>query len=489
MKQNRKHLSALLLSLLLVMSMLLAIGCGGGGGGSTTTTAPETQGGTEGGTEGTEAPGTTEAPYVDPEAYLYEDLPTGDYDGYTFNMIQYDDQGAQFTILMDIEEDDGTLINGALWERSMLVEDRLGVEIELTSFMTTDEVLTAINEDMSTGDCTYELFSNHTSFLATMALNGMAVSYDELTEVNLEKPWWNAGMMDRAVIGDSKVYMGYGYINMSLFDGQCAVFFNQDLIEDYNLPSIYDMVDEHTWTMDNFISICREFAANGENLYGVSCYPYVGAQGLMYAMDVDFFEKNTDGQWEFVGLTDKMYDVYTKIGHMLVDNTVSNTDWATYFDSFGNNESLCLVVNVSSLKYFREHSLLYGVAPFPLYNEEQENYLSFTTNQVQGVCISLNSKDLSRAATILENLAAESYRQLKDVYYDQLINERLLRDEKSKEVLAMIYETPLILPISGIYDVGLAGNIFAFDGGDTDIASKVDGCRDMVLYKLGQFYS
>ena len=88
----------------------------------------------------------------------------------------------------------------------------------------------------------------------------------------------------------------------------------------------------------------------------------------------------------------------------------------------------------------------------------------------------------------MENLAAESYKQMNEVYFDQLLNERLLRDDKSKEVLAMIFETPLVLPVNAVYDLGLASNIFAFDGGDLDIASRVEACRSAVDAKLKEFY-
>ena len=97
--------------------------------------------------------------------------------------------------------------------------------------------------------------------------------------------------------------------------------------------------------------------------------------------------------------------------------------------------------------------------------------------------------DAARSAVIIENLAAESYRRLRDVYFEQLLNERLLRDEESKEILADIFETPLVLPIEAVYDFKMAGNIFGFDGGDGNITSRADACREAVNKALDDFYA
>lgn len=479
MKQNLKRVLTLSLAALMLFATLMVVGCDNIKDPNDETKQPTTGGPSDGTGTGSE---------TTPPDTIYDELPTGNYGEYELTILQYDDKGAQFSVLMDIEEDEGTLINSALWNRTIYVESRLNVEISLLTCETTSDVSDKITADITAGDCNYDLFSNHSAHLANQVLNGQAISFAELEVIDITKPWWNQEVIESTALGNGEIYMGFGHINMSCYDAQCALFFNKSLVDEYQLGDVYGMVDAKEWTMDKFITICRNFAQNGENLYGVGAYPYVGAPGLIYGCNVDFYGKNAEGQLEYLGLTDKMYDVYSKMGAMLLDKTVANLDWATYFPSFATEEELFLICNISGMKYFRNEKVDYGVAPFPMYNEEQDGYLSYTTNQLQGVCVSFATKDVARAATIMENLAAESYKQMNDVYFDQLLNERLLRDDKSKKVLAMIFETPLVLPVNAVYDLGLADNIFAFDGGDLDIASRVEACRSAVDAKLKEFY-
>lgn len=424
---------------------------------------------------------------IDP---LYENLPTGSYDGYVSNIIQYEAHGAQFSADMDIEEDDGTLLNSALWKRTQLVEGRLNVDVRLTLVQSTDDVSLKISEDISAGDCNFEFFSNHSAHLATQTQNGQALPYNELPEVDLEKPWWNTSVIHQTTAGDGNIYMGFGYINISCYDSQCGVWFNKDMADEYNLGNIYQMVADNEWTMDRFIQICRAVADNGEKLYGVGAYPYGRCTRIDLWLWRIFFEKDdVTGQFTYVGVTDKMYDVYSKMGAMLLDKTVSNLDLATYRDSFRNGETFAMCSNVSGMQEYRNSTLNYGLAPFPKYDENQEQYLSYTTNQIQGVSVAVTTLDKTRSAVILENLASESYRQMKDVYYEQLINIRLLRDDESKKIMVDIFNSPLVLPIEAVYDFHMAGNIFGFDGGGASLTSKADSCRDAVNTALAAFYS
>ena len=296
--------------------------------------------------------------------------------------------------------------------------------------------------------------------------------------------------MKNVAAGNGKIYMGFGYINMTCYDSQCVVWFNKDIAQTYQLGDVYQMIENDEWTMDNFITMCRAFGANGENLYGVGAYPYVGAPALIYGCGTSFFEYNdATSHYEYVGLTEKMMDVYNKMGAMLLDHNVGNLDWQTYRSSFRDGETFAMCSNVSGMKEFRNVELNYGLAPFPKYDAEQKEYLSYTTNQIQGVCVNVISPDLGLIGTVLENLAAESYRQLRSAYFEQLVNERLLRDDESKEILAMIYDSPLVLPIEAVYDFKMPGNVFNFDGGNANMASRLDAARQMINIALDEFYS
>ena len=359
--------------------------------------------------------GTSEhAETKEPVDELYRDLPDGSYGGADFTILQYEDQGAQFTALIDVDEDDGTLINSDLYYRTLNVEDKLKVDISLRTFLTTGEVTDAIREDVNSGDGVFDAFSTHSGFVPTHILNDEVLNLRNYSSFDFSKPWWNESVNKALTFGD-KLYVSYGYINISLLDGQMVIAFNKEMAETYGLGDVYSMVDGKEWTLGKFLEICRKFEQI-DDTYAVTAYPYLGAPALIYGMDVSLFSRNSEGYYDYNGLSDKFYEVRTKIFDIMQNANIANTDWATYTQSFSNGQALFTVKSLGSLRVFRNEHIDYGIIPFPMYSEDQGQYLSYTTNQVQGICIPSSCKDPEMAAVVLENMCAETYRLIREDY-------------------------------------------------------------------------
>ena len=168
---------------------------------------------------------------------------------------------------------------------------------------------------------------------------------------------------------------------------------------------------------------------------------------------------------------------------------IANIDWATYTQSFSSGQALFTVKSLGSLRVFRNEHIDYGIIPFPMYSEDQGQYLSYTTNQVQGICIPSSCKDPEMAAVVLENMCAETYRLIREDYYETLVNEKLLRDEQSKSMIKMILSSKFLMPIENMFDLGTGtiADLFETRDAATVIAEREDEIRTKLAEITAKF--
>ena len=116
----------------------------------------------------------------------------------------------------------------------------------------------------------------------------------------------------------------------------------------------------------------------------------------------------------------------------------------------------------------------FGIVPFPKYEESQSSYVTYIANYAAMCGIPITASDAERTGTILENLCAYSYGDLREAYVDTTLNFKYIRDEESKEMLDLILSTGRfnlcdIMSVSAVKDaLGSAAG-----AGNPDVASNI----------------
>ena len=88
--------------------------------------------------------------------------------------------------------------------------------------------------------------------------------------------------------------------------------------------------------------------------------------------------------------------------------------------------------------YLRELEFEFGILPFPKLNEEQKEYKVFCGAGIMGVPV--NTDNPERIGSVLEGLAYYSYKILRPVFFDVVLENKTLRDTDSYEMLSLIYD-------------------------------------------------
>ena len=227
----RKILAMLLAALLLAPSMTA---CGGGEG--TETTPAET----------------TPAETVPEETEIRDDLPEGlKFTGETFTILNRED--LQWENEMVTPELSGDIVNDAIYNREITVEERLDVKID--AFKTpgiwgnenafNDKIRTAVQA----GDASYQLVAGYAYFITALATEGLFTNLLTVPYLDFDKPWWNSNLRDELTLYD-QLYFAGGDLSYTMISSMFCTFLNKDMMEKHSVEDLYSVVNEGRWTYD-----------------------------------------------------------------------------------------------------------------------------------------------------------------------------------------------------------------------------------------------
>lgn len=465
----RKNITALTLAILLALT---GASCGNNGNSDETTT---------GGDTGTTSPET--------EKDIYDDLPTGDYGGETFTILNNSVTWAEYRI--DSEEINGDSMNDAVYERTKFVEDKLKVDIELVEQDLYQQTAGYLANLVLAGDDSIDASFIGAMYNVANISKGIYVDLNDVDEFDFSKPWWDKNSMKYYEI-ENKLYMAHNETSANLHDTLWVGFFNKKLFGTLKLDDIYSVVRDGKWTIDKL----KEYIEAGQNdldgdgelgaddQWGLMTHSGAGF-GFLHGSDergVDI----KDGTPFVSPVDDRMFDVVTKIRSVFeLDGTMTNDKdkgrlGYDCVQGFTNGKSLLLIEVIGNAKTLRAMDADFGIIPFPKYEESQENYISYCSPATNAFSIPKTTKDLSRTATVIENLSAYGYKTVRPAYYDVVLNGKTIRDEESREMLDIIFAN-IESEMAYIYNWGgYADTLKSVLSGSGDIVSSLESKKTAV---------
>lgn len=448
-------LTARILCMLLIAVMLLGVvACGGKteDPAATTTAAVEQQGGADATTAATEA--TTENPY-DENGYLKSSLPELNFNGETVTVLWWTDvEKPEFVV----EEVTGDLINDAIYQRNMNVQETLNVTLAWDSTKgqynggVGAEYMNYVGNGYKAGDTTWDLITAHSRTIALTAMNGYCADLMPLDYLDFEKPWWPKVMTETATIGD-RMYFVTGDCSTNAIHMMYVIFFNKDIMNEYKIQDPSALVKEGKWTMENLQVVTKGLYQDLNNDGKKNYNDFLGFTSLNWHYDAIYYgaglkQADADEDNLFVispdYFSEKAINLSDYMGAWAVSDDVL-TDSSNYRTPFYNGTSFMVMARHKDVADTVVTSgFSYGIVPIPKYDEAQENHITIVGNPVSFYSIYGNSKDQNRAAAVLECWASEAYRNTTPALFETTM--KLKYSETSVE--------------SEMYDIIRAGIIF-----------------------------
>ncbi|MBQ4459530.1 MAG: hypothetical protein II911_03930, partial [Clostridia bacterium] len=241
MKKNLRILAALLLAAMLIPAMMA---CGGDGGKAAvgTTAAQET------------AEAVETDPTHDENGFLLDDIPDDlDYDGTTVNILKWNHYESKD---FNVEEENGEILNDALYNRNRTTEERLNVVLQFPEVTGRDngaELMKTVQSSVMSGLGAYYTMGCNSTRTANCAAAGLFINLYTIDYLDFEKPWWSEKILKNAEIA-GKVYFATGDITTSSIARIMGLFVNMDMFAEFNPnDDLLDIVIDGDWTLDKML--------------------------------------------------------------------------------------------------------------------------------------------------------------------------------------------------------------------------------------------
>ncbi len=359
------------------------------------------------------------------------------------------------------------IVNDALWERDRMLETKFNARI-LYILKETDEGLLygSASKSVTAADDSFDvLIGSVTATSIPMMNKGFLFDLARVPHLDFSNPWWNRNIADAFAVSGVR-YLGVGDFSPRNMLSANVLIFNLRKFDDRGLTYPYADVREGKWTLDRFLALIKDAAADTDgdgmigtgDFFGLNCDStavhsfYYGCGQTLVSM--------ADGGPVINCTTDRAYTVIEKLGGMFAS---ADVDASTYKkDTYGPNNSFmsgnalfnCMVV--IDLTTFRDCEDDYGVLPLPKYDGEQKNYYANANCAALAALTvpkTLPEQSLEDIGLFTEAMTALSrYKGIPEAFENTLLT-KLTRDEDSVEMLRLAADS-LTLDLGYAFDMG-----------------------------------
>ncbi len=175
---------------------------------------------------------------------LSDNLPAVEYDGADF-MIWCD--GGPYNHFYDAELT-GEVVDDAVYERNLAVKERFKINLQYD--LNDNENWRDKNPMKSSilaADGAYGLISGVTLYMAPPAIAGCFSNLNKAEYLDLSRQWWSQHINANIEV-NGRLYMASGFFDMPTVARADVTYFSAEMLNNYNLGNIYDLVYDGTWT-------------------------------------------------------------------------------------------------------------------------------------------------------------------------------------------------------------------------------------------------
>jgi len=337
--------------------------------------------------------------------------------------------------------------NDAVYKRNLRIEERLNVLISTVEMDNVDHMIELVQLDQNEA----ELYAFSAWRFHMPVEQKILYDWYDIPVVDLKKPWYNQVSNDQATMNGT-LYSLYSSLSLTSLTKLCAVFFNERLVENYQIgkQNLYDLVNDGKWTIDKFIEYTRniyeDVNQNNErddgDLFGMNYSTGEELDAFQTAFGIVLTENDPNGtitftldnqQDRFVSAIDKMRE-YHEMDGVWTENSSQN---------FVNGNAVFSALYFETcFDVLREMEDVYQILPYPKWDEAQEDYYTAAQDEyhLYAVPKTVREDDFTFVGTVTELLSAETYKYVYPVYYDNALKGRYSKDPQTAKMVDLIVD-------------------------------------------------
>ena len=405
-------------------------------------------------------------------------LPEKDWGGREFRVLAKEHSNAAFkTFEVDVEEENGEVLNDTIFQRNRTIEERYNVKIvqDMVIQEAAEDNGVRLRQTVLAGESTYDLSMNWLVNIGTLASEGLFLDLYSVDYVDFDKEWWNAEANSALTLGGKLYFTTSDFLLHDKYRSYIVIY-NADLATDYGMGNITDYVREGTWTIDKMDELGRIVAndvnqdgtMNDQDMFSVNLGAWKDRAMFAASLGNTIITNDGKGNLELTMNTERMVNSIEKIEN-LMDKSVSYIPGDTSSGSmdryayaatlFTNGNTLFKTSILNSVQSMSSKAdFAYKVIPMPKYDEQQEKYLTQPDDITLMFGIPTTASDPDFCGFMLEALSYESSFTTLPTYYETCCKTKYAYDEESAEMIdlamdGVIYDIGFIFNLGGLRDI------------------------------------
>lgn len=450
----KKTLAILSAVLALVMSLTLFASCGDPETPPDDTTAPVVVTDTE----------AVSGANTDDNGYLLDDLPELNFGEEEIKILNWNSERVEFEIKE--EQLNGSIVPEAIYNRNLNTEARMNVKLvwheEKGENANIGPFCQHVEQQYAAGNI-YDMIAAYTRTAGTLLTMGYYQDLNQIDEsyLNLSQPWWPQRLIDTMQIGNG-LYFVSGDISTNLLHFMYGIYYNKQMLTDLNLEDPVKFVDDHTWTIDKLIEMSKgvyidsdtDGSASEGDTYGF-CSIYYHLDAFYTGSGLRLLEQDPDKLLvvsdDFT--SDKCITMCDKIATWMTsgDCYISSSQTSRKYQvPFVNGKALFCqnrVYMADQENGCKLHDVTwdYGILPTPLYNLDQEEYITVVGNPftLWGIEKDHDAARVTMITAVMECLCSNGYRYTTPALFETNMKYRYTPDstDGSMRMFDIIHDT------------------------------------------------
>ena len=370
---------------------------------------------------------------------------------------KYDFGGRDYTILCrtdcayEFVSADGAadLVSDAVIKRNYGVEESCNVKLKPVDIPGTwadkDSFMNTITASVLAGDDTYQLIAGYNAYITTVVTQDCLYNlYD--TAMDFTKPWWYAGYNDNVSLF-GKLYFALGDASLTMWENCEVVFFNKNLMENYDLTSPYTLVDEDKWDFDTLRAYANTVSADVNN---DSTWDETDTWGMLLYNKRDFpvyfenpFCKKDENGKPYISLfSEGLTNMYEKVYRFYqVEHGAHQFQPDVNQQIFSEDRALLYQAPLRYAALFRDNESDFGIVPFPKCNPGQSRYYTTVLDKTSVFSIPASAQEPAFCAAVLDELCRQSADTVVPRYYEQTLKDKYSRDPETAGMLDIVRDS------------------------------------------------
>jgi hypothetical protein len=352
-----------------------------------------------------------------------------------------------------VEEGENDAMSEAIYARQTSVRDYLGVEIVGSEAGAYDQYADTFKNSVKNKDGSVNVLQTHVYFgLVSMITENYLLDYRDMPGIDLYADYWNHGLMTSLAAGD-RLFLGYSNYNLA---NTHVITFNKSMMEKYEdalSESVYSMVDNYRWTLDQMISIAElvyvDQTSNGktdDDIFGITGHQWVPFCAFIQSSGIDIVDINEKGEYYLSVYNDLNKEKCTTLVEKLHELTKSNCSWFWYRTEGTPNVTL---ISGRTLMYIQSsfgladnlgYDIDFGVLPYPMFDEAQKD-VGYRSLDWGGLLVIPNYlEDKVMTGETLEMMAFFSD-NVTLTFYEKLLGKQVADAPEDKRMLDVIWDS------------------------------------------------